>query len=236
MNLTEPQQAMTASVFADLQHCELLDLSGGPHPTTVSAWSESGLDLRVGATHFGFIYRGPARMRHASGEFTLSKDMYFAAPDACRIEGGGQGIVISRVGYQGFFQIGGPIEARGRLHYINGCTDSLLIPPVLKGDACLNLLHVPPRTDQTAHTHPSIRIGLVAVGEGYCETPRGASLLLPGTVFIIPAGELHSFHTTDSGLTIIDYDPDSDFGPTHEEHPMLNRTIIGDSAIAKTSL
>lgn len=235
MNLTERQQAMATSVFVDLEHCELLDLSGGPHPTTVSAWSESGLDLRAGATHFGFIYRGPARMRHASGEFTLSKGMYFAAPDVCRIEGGGEGIVISRVGYQGVFQIGGPIEERGRLRYINGCTDSLLIPPVLKGDACLNVLHVPPHTDQTAHTHPSIRVGLVALGEGYCETPRGASPLLPGTVFIIPAGELHSFHTNDCGLTMITYHPDSDFGPTHEEHPMLNRTIIGGSPIETPS-
>ena len=111
MNLTERQQAMATSVFVDLEHCQLLDLSGGPHPTTVSAWSESGLNLRSGATHFGFIYRGPARMRHASGEFTLSKGMYFAAPDACRIEGGGEGIVISRIGYQGFFQLGGRLRS-----------------------------------------------------------------------------------------------------------------------------
>lgn len=236
MNLTEPQQIAATATFVDLDHGELADLSQGPHPTTVSAWSSSGMDLRSGGTHFGFVYRGPAPVRHASGDFTLSDGMYFAVPDGCRIEGGGRGIVITRLGYRGLFHVGGPIEERGRLRYIDGCSDSLLIPPVLRGDACLNLLHVPPHTDQTAHTHPSIRIGLVVKGEGYCETTQGAAPLLPGKVFILPAGELHSFHTLGSGLTIIAYHPDSDFGPTHEEHPMLNRTIIGDAAIAKPAV
>jgi hypothetical protein len=28
-------------------------------------------------------------------------------------------------------------------------------------------------------------------------------------------------------LRVIAYHPDSDFGPTHEDHPMINRTMVG---------
>lgn len=215
------------SIFRTLEHGELVDLSDSAHPTKVAGWSSTGLDLQAGGTHFGFVHGGRVSLASHAGRFDLAEGMYFAVPGACRIEGSGEGIAITRLGYCGFFQLGGPIEEQGRLRYIDGCTDSLLVSPVLKGDACLNLLHVPPGTDQTAHTHPSVRVGLIVKGEGHCETPHGNRPLLPGTVFVLPAGELHSFHARESSLTIIAYHPDSDFGPTHDEHPMLNRTIIG---------
>jgi hypothetical protein len=139
---------------------------------------------------------------------------------------GGSGIVASRVGHRGFFHLGGPIEERGRLRYIDGCTDSLIIPPVMRGDACLNFLHFPPHTRQTPHTHPSIRAGIVVRGAGECETPVGRYALTPGMVFVIRADGLHSFNTHEQELAVIAYHPDSDFGPTHEDHPMINRTII----------
>lgn len=229
MSIAEQQPDTALSTFCPLVHGELADLSDSAHPTMVSGWSKAGLDLDARGTHFGFVHTGRASIASESGRFDLTEGMYFAAPGLCRVEGGGEGIVITRMGYHGFFHLGGPIEAQGRLRYIDGCTDSLLVPPVLKGNACLNLLHVPPGTDQTAHTHPSVRVGLIVKGEGYCETPHGNRPLLPGTVFVLPAGELHSFHTNERSLTIVAYHPDSDFGPTHAEHPMLNRTIIGDT-------
>ena len=42
----------------------------------------------------------------------------------------------------------------------------------------------------------------------------------------IPAGCLHSFFTTDSSLDVIAWHPDSDFGPTHDDHPMVNLTLV----------
>ena len=36
----------------------------------------------------------------------------------------------------------------------------------------------------------------------------------------------HCFRTEDSGMCVIAYHPDSDFGPTDDEHPMINRTIV----------
>lgn len=159
--------------------------------------------------------------------------MYFAVPGRMEIQGSGRGLIASRIGHRGFFHIGGPIEETGRLRYIDGCTDSLLIGPAMMGDPCLNLLHIPPQTNQTAHTHPSIRVGMIVSGDGYCRTREGDKPLTPGLVFVIRTDGLHSFHTQDQSLLIVAWHPDSDFGPTHEHHPMLNRTLIDGRPINK---
>ena len=116
---------------------------------------------------------------------------------------GGSGLVITRAGYRGFFHVGGPVEETGRLRYIDGCTDSLLIPPVLLGDPCLNLLHIPPGTRQSAHTHPSVRVGLIVSGRGECVTPDCHYPLSPGVAFVIPPDSRHSFHTHDEALRLL---------------------------------
>lgn len=125
--------------------------------------------------------------------------------------------------------MGGPVEQQGRLRYIDGCTDSLLIGPTVLGDPCLNHLHIPAGTAQTRHTHPSIRVGIIARGSGRCVTPEREHSLSPGLLFIIEANCPHSFHTDDSSLDVVVYHPDSDHGPTHHDHPMINKTIIGTS-------
>jgi quercetin dioxygenase-like cupin family protein len=155
--------------------------------------------------------------------------MYFAVPGGLAIQGG-CGLLISALSHRGFCHLGGPIEERGRLRYIDGCTDSLLIPPVLRGDPCLNLLHLPPHTRQTPHTHPSLRVGLVIRGAGTCVTPEERIALMPGHVFVIEANGMHCFHTDAEPLLVLAYHPDSDFGPTHENHPMLNRTVIPEES------
>lgn len=144
-------------------------------------------------------------------------------------------LIVSRMDYGGMFMMGGPAEDRGRMRYIDGCTDTLLIPPVMRGDPCLNLLHFPRGIDQTLHTHPSVRVGVVASGKGLCrvvQTP-GDDLsleqidLVPGTMFVIRPGGVHAFSTPyDQEMRVIAWHPDTDTGPTHEDHPMLNRTII----------
>jgi len=42
----------------------------------------------------------------------------------------------------------------------------------------------------------------------------------------IPSGCLHSFFTFDESMDVLAWHPDSDFGPTDENHPMKNRTYI----------
>lgn len=202
-----------------------VDLRDDPFPTDVEGWT-GALHLGGSGTHFGYVHSGPTTLTGEVGTFVLQTGMYFSSPGRTDLQGG-RGLTVTRLGYSGFFQIGGPVESVGRLRYIDGCTDSLLIPPVLLGDPCLNLLHIPPNTRQTAHTHPSLRVGLIVRGSGECVTPEGRSPLHPGLAFVIPAGARHSFHTAAYDLLVIAYHPDSDFGPTHECHPMVNRTVIG---------
>lgn len=216
-----------------LRHGLLEDLRYDQFPTLLSAFSHDALRLDVGATHFGYVYEGKARLTCASGSFELGSGMYFSLPGEGVVEGASRGIVTSRLGYRGFFQVGGPAEQKGRLKYIDGCTDSLLIPPVMMGDPCLNLLYFPPGIEQTQHTHPSLRVGIVIRGAGRCVTPGETIPLLPGSPFVIPAEGLHSFHTDASSMTVIAYHPDSDFGPTHENHPMINRTIVDGVSAAQ---
>jgi quercetin dioxygenase-like cupin family protein len=178
------------------------------------------------------VVEGRARIEHGSGRFELRQGLYFSLPGGATLEGDGCGLIASRIGYRGFFSIGGPVESRGRLKYISGCSDSLLVAPVAKGDPCLNLLHMPPKIDQTAHTHPSVRIGVVLSGRGRCRTPAGDMDLIAGRGFLLPAFSLHSFHTLDAPLNIVVYHPDSDFGPTHDDHPMVNRTLVDGRSAA----
>ena len=209
-----------------LRNGMLADYSTDEFPTHLHAWSAGALELGAEATHFGFVQREPAELHCASGRFTAAPGMYFSVPGPLRIGGAGSGIVISRLGQQGFFHLGGPIEKQGRLRYIDGCTDSLLIAPVTRGEACLNLLHLPAGTRQSRHTHPSIRMGLIISGSGHCVTPEARIPLSPGLAFVIHARGTHSFHTDSSPLLVLAYHPDSDFGPTHENHPMVNRTHL----------
>lgn len=201
--------------------------------------------------------RGERRIDFAKGTtfvFVLEGTAYYN--DYIPIKAGGYGAFTSgylagasdtvavwftHLKYEGLSQIGMQIEARGRLRYLDGCTDTCLIPPVRKGDPCLNLLHFPPNTRQTAHTHPSIRLGLVVRGYGLCKTPFGNAPLEPGSLFAIYpetgmksladdghlyAAGLHSFETDTREMLIVAYHPDSDFGATDEDHPMRNATYI----------
>lgn len=200
-------------------------------------------------THFVYCYKGKFNLTLQDNRFyPIQAGMYACVKGAfVSAEPTAYGIVITKPKYKGLFQIGGPVEEVGRLKYIDGCTDSLLIPPVMKGDPCFNLLVFPPGIDQTMHTHPSVRLGMVISGRGVCRQltakhqpgePMGDPVeeridLYPGQVFSIMAEGVHAFSTPHGeGMAVVAYHPDSDFGPTHEEHPMLNRTII-DGVSAK---
>lgn len=198
----------------------------GALASTLRAWNESALDLPAGATHYVYAHRGGATLECSQGRFVLEQGMYAAAVGAARVEGPGSGMVVSRNGHLAMFLLGGPIEVEGRLRYIDGCTDSLLLPPTRLGDPCLNHLHIPAGTRQSRHTHPSVRIGMVTRGRGRCVTPGGEQPLEPGVGFSIPPDGLHCFHTDAEALDVVVYHPDSDTGPSDEDHPMLNRTIL----------
>ena len=99
----------------------------------------------------------------------------------------------------------------------------------MRGDPCLNLLCLPPGTRQTPHVHPSFRAGLIIHGHGWCLANNDRLALDSGRGFVIDAGEEHCFHTDDDTLLVLAFHPDSDVGPIHEDHPMINRTFPVDS-------
>lgn len=208
-------------------------LTCGSSLFTLRSWRGGSMALGADATHFGFVHSGIAKLKGGSGEFALQRGMYFSLPGKGVIEGDGLGFVISQTGYQGLFQFGGPIESRGRLEYIDGCSDTLLLSPVVMGDACLNLLVIPPGTAQTAHTHPSFRAGVIVAGSGHCQLRQTKVDLVPGDLFVIEPEGLHSFHTASDSLTVIAFHPDSDFGPHRDDHPMVNRTIVDGTSAAQ---
>lgn len=195
------------------------------------AWEQDGLTLSLQEeTVYGVVHEGDANVETPEGTFPLSTGMYFSLSGNVKITSKGstpsKGVIFLKKQYKGLFMLGGPMEEQGRLRYINGCTDTLLIPPTLLGDPCLNLLHIPAHTAQTQHTHPSLRYGVILSGNGTCHTPLKEFPLYPGLIFHIPENTLHSFHTQEEDLRVVAWHPDSDMGPTHENHPMINKTII----------
>lgn len=165
-------------------------------------------------------------------DYELAPGMYASVPnfvaynshDPCRV------LAVDAKRFVSIFSLGGPIEPQGRLRYIDGCTDTGLIAPFKLGDPCLNFLFFPPDTLQTAHTHPSHRIGAIVDGQGWCLTENGETRMEVGDVFIIPANALHWFKTYDSAMRIIVFHPDSEFGPTDELHQMREATLIPEPA------
>jgi quercetin dioxygenase-like cupin family protein len=199
--------------------------SQSEHPTAIWGWGEEPLELPDQGTCFGMVTAGGARLDLGYGAIPLRRGMFFVINDGGRVAGGA-GLTIFRPDYRGMLQIGGPLEAKGRLQYIDGCSDTLWVCPPRLGEPCLNHLHIPPHTDQTQHTHPSDRIGVIMEGSGECRTPDGVHPLAPGMGWIIPAGSLHSFFTREEALDVVAWHPDSDFGPADQDHPMINRTLI----------
>ena len=134
--------------------------------------------------------------------------------------------VVFRLGFIGVNLVGElDVEKPGKLSYIDGCSDSMLVYPPRFGDPNLNYLHFPKNIDQTKHTHPSIRIGYIVSGNGKAETTKSLKLK-PGTMFCLEEHELHKFKTENSQMKLVVYHPDSDWGPTDQNHTMLNRTYI----------
>ncbi len=199
-----------------------------PETSVYGFSSESNLKLPMGHTHFGIVLEGEISLHYRSRRRILLAGDFFCTNGPTIISGSGQGVVSSIKGYRGMNICGGPIEDHGRLRYINGSTDTVLVPPIRKGDPCLNHLHFPPNISQTVHTHPSIRINVVYRGSGICLAPEDGKEvpLQGGHVFVMLPETLHSFETDSKSMDVITFHPDSDVGMTDDNHPMVNRTMV----------
>lgn len=176
-------------------------------------------------TAYGYVLGGSCRVASALGVLTLVEGAFFSLPGPFQLEADGTTVVIERLGFRGL-ATAGKIEATGRLAYIDGCSDTLLVYPPRLGDPVLNHLHFPVDVDQSVHAHPSIRLGVVARGQGIAHGPGWEHPLAKGDVFLLSPHELHAFRTRQATMDVIAFHPDSDWGPTDEQHPMRNRTYL----------
>jgi hypothetical protein len=209
------------------QDGEVIDASETMYPSRLEAVKGSRRQFeRETSTVYGFVVSGTARVRAPGFSAELEPGAFFAIPGRGSLEAGGFAVTVERFGFRAMLQTG-HIEATGRLTYIDGCSDSVLCMPPRQGDPVLNHLHFPPGVVQSVHCHPSIRLGVVARGEGVAYGPaRGGweHPLVHGSVFLLECQELHAFKTPGGSMDVIAYHPDSDWGPTDAAHPMLNRT------------
>ncbi len=228
---------MTLKLFS-IQNPHFEDLRDDVFPATLRIWRQETLQLSSSATHFGYVFQGQCGLHRGEcpvpQPFPLQPGMYFCLPGAGRLDGAtSAGFVVTCPDYQGMFSLGGPIEAGGRLAYINGGTNSVLISPPRLGDPSLHAMYLPANIEQTLHTHPSYRIGIVVSGMGHVAIPAGANAIAPGDIFLIPPHHEHCFYTGAEGLTAVVFHPDSEAGFSHRDNPMLQRTIVeGISAVA----
>lgn len=182
------------------------------------------------ATTYGFIFSGTMTLPNGK---VVGENEYFSywARDPEKFEYDGKAVVFTRIGFKGQNIIGGPIEERGRLTYIDGCTDTLLVYPPRMGDPSLNILYFPRFTDQSMHLHPSIRLGAVVKGHGSAilldEGNEEIGIPLEkGMMFCLNENEKHRFKTAEHPMIIVAFHPDGDWGPTDHNHSMLNRTYL----------
>jgi quercetin dioxygenase-like cupin family protein len=216
---------MESIEFLDIANGQLADLSATPHPCKVFSWNTSIELAQQNSTYFGIAFEGETDIDIGTIQATIPTGGYFATNHRVSLKGG-SGMVIEMLNYVGLPMVGGPIESKGRLRYIDGCTDTLLIAPPKLGDPCLNLLHFTKGIKQSAHSHPSVRVGIVMSGKGICHTPSSNLDLIPGKIFYMLANTVHGFETQDEEMVVVAWHPDSDTGPSDNDHPMVNRTIV----------
>ncbi len=180
---------------------------------------------------YGYSF-GDATVTVNNKVHTLSKGQYFSffiSSQSPSFSVGDKLFLVCRLGYKCQDTMGW-VEEQGRLSYIDGCSDSLLVYPPRMGDPSLNLLYFPAGITQTPHLHPSIRLGCVISGHGksdvWVKGQQNSVDLEPGKSFCLEENELHRFTTSDSHMTVIAWHPDGDWGPTDHNHTMLNRTYL----------
>jgi hypothetical protein len=210
-----------------------LDAMDTAHPSKLELFGGKSRVAEKGATAYGYVLSGRAQVKTGGFGFQGDAGTFFSVAGDFELDAAGLVAVIFRYGYQGVVTAG-RVEEAGRLAYLNGCSSTVLVPPPRLGDPVLNHLHIPQGIDQTQHTHPSIRLGIVVRGAGlaYARDESGSSEwvkpLSEGCVFMLSAGEPHAFCTVRSpqGMDLVTYHPDSDWGPSDDNHPMLTATLF----------
>ena len=170
-------------------------------------------DLNIAIPDDGSIYGYVASGTLTVGDMVIPQGHAFALPqnyDKVTRSEDATVWVIARHGYRAQVVVTKP-ENKGRLSYIDGCSDTLLVYPTRRGDGSLSLLYFPPNIDQSWHTHPSIRLGYVASGAGtahWRDPQTGKNMTKPlkaGDSFLLDEHCSHRFCTAGKEMLILLY-------------------------------
>ena len=116
----------------------------------------------------------------------------------------------------------------GNLSYMDGGTNTTAVNPGRLGDPVINYVHFPAGMQQTLHTHPSHRVGMILKGRGLVELDNSEFPLEPGDVFFMQRNVLHNFMCPyNEDVVLFVFAPDSGTGPTDEVNPLKIRTYVG---------
>ena len=82
---------------------------------------------REASNSYGYVLDGEVNIEGK----VIGKEQYFShwSLEPQKITYTGKLVLFTRIGFKGQNLVGGPIEERGRLAYIDGCSDSLLVYP-----------------------------------------------------------------------------------------------------------
>lgn len=116
----------------------------------------------------------------------------------------------------------------GNLSYMDGGTNTTAVNPGRLGDPVINYVHFPAGMQQTLHTHPSHRVGMILKGRGLVELDNSEFPLETGDVFFMRRNTLHNFMCPcQEDVVLFVFAPDSGTGPTDEVNPLKIRTYVG---------
>jgi len=129
-----------------------------------------------------------------------------------------------------FVPCGNPM---GNLSYMDGGTNTTAVNPGRLGLPVINYVHFPAGMEQTLHTHPSQRIGLILSGKGLVELDKGVKFpIKEGDCFVMERNVLHNFMCNQGeDVTLFVFSPDSGTGPTDEINPLKVRTYVGQTRV-----
>lgn len=122
---------------------------------------------------------------------------------------------------------------KGNLSYMDGGTNTTAVNPGRLGLPVINYVHFPAGMEQTLHTHPSQRIGLILSGKGLIELDKGVMFpIKEGDCFVMERNVLHNFMCNQGeDVTLFVFSPDSGTGPTDEINPLKVRTYVGQTRV-----
>ena len=236
LDIQEASWRQLSELFGEIDRQRSIQ-SHFPIQVRVHKGNQATADFSKQGTTYGYAVHGSSLIQSDGAMNECSEGDYFALNGNIEVLGKSDDSTIVMVTRNDNVRpdTTGKAANRDRMPYLDGGQAAVLVAPENIGDPCINLLIVPPNKKQTAHFHPSDRVGVVLQGSAVCSTFENVDRLRDfggwqehamqeGELFLLPAGKLHKFTTGKDPLTAFTFHPDS-LTAVAKENPMLQATI-----------